>query len=407
MNTPALAVFQGYGIELEYMIVDRGTLSPLSIADQLLTAAGGENGEVERGTLGWSNELVMHVVEIKNRQPSKRLENLPAAFQTELDVIDALLPLNACLMPAAMHPWMDPARDARIWPHHNAALYRTYADIFDCRTHGWTNLQSMHLNLPFDGDAEFARLHEAVRLVLPILPALAASSPFADGRETGYADFRMENYRSNAGAFASIAGQVVPEPVRSEAEYREKILAPMYREIASHDPDRLLQHEWLNSRGAIPRFERNAIEIRVIDTQECVQADLAIAAATVALIKALYEAPATTERAMPTAALADIMLSCIREGERAAIDDGAYLELLGYPGQQCTAAQLWRHVIERAHREDCLAQAWRAPLEVILEQGTLARRLLRAAGPDAGRGQLEDVYRQLCECLRHGAMFEP
>ena len=33
----------------------------------------------------------------------------------------------------------------------------------------------------------------------------------------------------------------------------------------------------MNSRGAIARFDRNAIEIRVIDVQECPKADLAIA----------------------------------------------------------------------------------------------------------------------------------
>ena len=40
----------------------------------------------------------------------------------------------------------------------------------------------------------------------------------------------------------------------------------MYRQIAPLDPDHVVQYEWLNSRGAIARFDRNAIEIRVIDT---------------------------------------------------------------------------------------------------------------------------------------------
>ena len=36
------------------------------------------------------------------------------------------------------------------------------------------------LNLPFSSDEEFGRLHAAIRLLLPLLPALAASSPLVE-----------------------------------------------------------------------------------------------------------------------------------------------------------------------------------------------------------------------------------
>ena len=45
--------------------------------------------------------------------------------------------------------------------------------------------------------------------------------------------------------------------------------------------------EWLNARGAIARFGRGTIEIRVLDVQECPQADLAICAAVVEVLQAL------------------------------------------------------------------------------------------------------------------------
>jgi hypothetical protein len=31
----------------------------------------------------------------------------------------------------------------------------------------------------------------------------------------------------------------------------------------------VLRHEWVNARGAIARFDRSAIEIRVLDVAEC------------------------------------------------------------------------------------------------------------------------------------------
>ena len=43
----------------------------------------------------------------------------------------------------------------------------------------------------------------------------------------------------------------------------------MYRAIDPLDTEGILQEEWLNSRAAIARFDRGAIEIRCMDTQEC------------------------------------------------------------------------------------------------------------------------------------------
>jgi glutamate---cysteine ligase / carboxylate-amine ligase len=407
-----LAAFGGTGIELEYMIVEKDGLSPLPIADRLLEAASSDlSGEVDRGLLGWSNEMMLHVVEIKNLRPSASLETLPEAFQREVRYIDSILDAyGARLMPTAMHPWMNPRRDARLWPHSHAQLYQTYARIFDCRSHGWANLQSMHINLPFADDREFARLHAAIRLVLPILPALAASSPLAEGRRTPYAAYRMENYRTNAQSIPSITGRLIPDPASSRAEYEETVLAPMYRDIAGFDPHGILRHEWLNSRGAIPRFDRNAIEIRVVDTQECPQADLAIAAAASAVIRRLYDAwpDAPPQRQIDTDTLASIFLACIRDADLASIEQERYLEMVGFPGCRCTAGELWRHLIgEALPAGEGGAKFWQAPLQTILERGPLARRILQAVDRDESMTHLQAIYRELCDCLHSGRMYLP
>lgn len=406
--SPTLRAFTGYGVELEYMIVDRQTLSVLPVADELLRqAAGAYVEEVKRGKFGWSNELALHVVELKNAHPDPALEPLPAAFQSEVMAINQLLEsLDARLMPTAMHPWMEPFAETKLWPHDDAFIYQTYDRIFGCKAHGWANLQSMQLNLPFAGDAEFSRLHAAIRLVLPIIPALAASSPFAEGRPTGFMDFRMESYRTHQAKVLSTIDQVIPDTVTCRAEYRSKIMAPIYRDIVPFDPDGVLRHEWINARGAIPRFDRNAIEIRVIDLQECPQADLAIAAVTSAVIQALYHAEWSSlalQQAFGTDALVTILHACIREAEQAVIDDAGYLQLLGFPDRQCTAGELWRHLVEAmpAHGSG----HWHEPLRVMLERGPLARRIVRAVGPDGPKERLQAVYRELCDCLEAGRMF--
>lgn len=403
---PLLHAFMGCGIELEYMIVDSEHLSVMPVADRLLE--GGS--DTARGRMGWSNELVLHVIEIKNVRPTASLGLLTDAFEAEVREIDRRLQsFGARLMPGGMHPWMEPRTETRLWPHGNEAIYRTYDRIFDSRSHGWANLQSMHINLPFGDDDEFARLHAAIRLVLPILPALAASSPFVEGRPAGWMDYRMRTYCNNASGFPSITGMVVPETITSRAAYEERILAPMYRAIAPHDPEKVLRHEWLNSRGAIARFDRNAIEIRVLDTQECPRADLAIAAAVVNLVRRLYHADNLVgQQEMNTAALAAILQECIRDADEANIDNATYLRLLDFPGNRCTASALWRHLVERMLEDDPRhRQYWAEPLQAILEHGPLARRLLHAAGSQPSRPQLQSVYRALCDCLRAGQLFLP
>ncbi len=399
--TPPLHAFSAYGIELEYMIVDRETLEVRPIAGRLL----GDSGEVHRGHYAWSNEVVLHLIELKNRRPDADLAPPAEGFQAEIRAINALLEAHgACLMPAAMHPWMNPVAETRLWPHAHAEIYRAYDRIFDCKRHGWANLQSMHLNLPFATDAEFTRLHAAVRMVLPILPALAASSPFADGRFSGSLDTRMENYRRHQIRVPETIGAVIPDGVTRIADYHARILAPMYAAVAPLDPEHILRHEWLNARGAIPRFERNALEIRVIDMQECPQADLAVAAATSAVVKALYVSDA--DLSVDTERLTQVFLNCIRDGEQALIDDADYLTRLGCLECRCSAADLWRFLIEaRLQNVPGYREHWRQPLELILEQGPLARRLLNAVGPGCERSRLQAVYRELCGCLSEGKMF--
>jgi gamma-glutamyl:cysteine ligase YbdK (ATP-grasp superfamily) len=407
---PARPAFSAYGIELEYMIVDRESLSVSPLADELLRrAAGADADEVARGGFAWSNELVLHLVEIKNAPPDPGLGGLAAGFQAQVACIDELLaPLGARLMPTAMHPWMDPARETRLWPGRHADIYAAYDRIFGCRAHGWANLQSMHLNLPFAGDAEFARLHAAVRLLLPILPALAASSPVAEGRSSGFLDFRMEAYRLHPQRVPALIGRLIPDNALGRADYEARVLAPMYRDIAPLDTAGVLRHEWLNARGAIPRFDRGALEIRVIDLQECPRADIAIAALAGAVARALHGgrwAPLDAQQRMDTGRLRDILLACIRDGERALISDPAYLGLLGFPAARCEAGELWAHLFAQCGQDPLLAQVDRAPLETILASGPLGRRILAALGADFDRERLRAVYGELCDCLARDRLF--
>lgn len=406
-----LHAFDAAGIELEYMIVDRESLAVRPLAPALLPRLSPATAP-DGAPLAWSNELTAHVVELKNARPSRRLEPLLAGFETQVERANAALAAHgARLMPTGMHPWMDPARETQLWTSDDADIYAAYHRIFDCRRHGFANVQAMHVNLPFASDAEFACLHGAVRLLMPLMPALAASSPLCEGERTRHLDERLAVYRTHAGNLPTITGRVVPEPVSSRTEYERRILRPMYEEIAPQDPQGVLQHEWLNARGAIARFDRQALEIRVLDVQECPLADLAVAAAVISVVRAIYEREASLPHGRATLVtdrLAAIFETCVRDGDRAAIVDTSYLSMLGYPGAPCTAGELWAHLIaDCAPDSPVQSPVFRDAVDALLDEGPLARRIARAVGRAPSRERLVEIYGELCDCLGEGRMFLP
>ncbi|MGE0040095.1 MAG: glutamate-cysteine ligase family protein [Vicinamibacterales bacterium] len=404
-----LRLFEAIGLELEYMIVDSETLDVRPIADEVLkTVAGQYEMEVALGPISWSNELALHVIELKTTDPTPGLEGVAAGFQQHVRGVEAVLGrMGARLLPTAMHPWMDPHRELRLWPHDLDVVYQAFDRIFDCKGHGWANLQSTHINLPFAGDQEFGRLHAAIRLLLPILPALAASSPVADGRPTGLMDTRLEVYRHNADRVPSVAGLVVPEGVFSEEAYRGEILQRIYDDMAPLDPEGTLRDEWVNARGAIARFDRGAIEIRVLDVQECPRADLAVTAATVGAVHGLVEerwSGRNEQRGWHEAALAAILDQTIREGDQAVITDTAYLAAFRFPAPGAArVSELWQHLIESTVPDT--GEGWNEFYSLVARRGCLARRIATALGDAPPRERLAEVYRQLADCLRNGTLF--
>ncbi|MCB9896948.1 MAG: glutamate--cysteine ligase [Planctomycetes bacterium] len=405
-----LKLFAGFGIELEYMIVDRETLAVRPMSDTVLAAVAGEIvSEVEVGPLAWSNELVLHVIELKTNGPTPDLRAAAGHFQDQVRRIDEILaPHGARLMPTGMHPFMDPGTETVLWPHEYSAVYEQYHKIFDCRGHGWSNLQSMHINLPFGDDPEFERLHAAIRVLLPILPALTASTPIVEGIVTGTDDNRLRFYRGNSKRVPSVAGRVVPEPVFSRADYEARLLGGIYADMKELDPEGVLRFEFINARGAIARFDRYAIEIRVLDIQECPAADIAVASAIIAVLRALVAETwmvLEQQKSWDTLRLAAIFDAVTETSDRTRIDDADYCGAFGVaPG---TAARvLWRALLDAVWPKGSEGDlAWRPWIDAILEHGTLAHRIVAATGDRPDRAKLHAVYGELCDCLHEGRGF--
>lgn len=408
-----IGLFGAYGVELEYMIVDAQTLDVRPVADELFRAVTRNNeevGEVEpdgpEGVVSWSNELVLHVLELKSQRPAPTLDGLAGHFQRHVKIAnDALGGMGCRLLPTGAHPWMDPHRETRLWPHEYTEVYKAYDAIFNCQGHGWSNLQSTHLNLPFGNDEEFGRLHAAMRLVLPLVPAIAASSPVIEGRWSPVADQRLEFYRNNSKRVPLMAARVVPEAVFTRVGYEREILGALYDQLAPLDPGAVLRHEFANARGAIARFDRGAIELRLLDIQECPAADIAVVRLVSELVRAhvrerwiSYE----QQRAIAVEPLHEVLLDCIRTAEQTRIRERALLDVYGIKAWMLWAGDLWKQLAEQvmpAGHQDTAVMAR------LLDAGSLASRITRGINRYPTRSQLRDIYGELAECLSQGELF--
>jgi hypothetical protein len=407
-----LEVFAAYGVELEYMLVDGATLAVAAGADELLEAVAGElTDEWENGEIAWNNELALHVLELKCNGPRPSLAGLARAFADNVALANTKLrDRDRRLMPTAMHPWMDPEKDLKLWPHGLRTVYETFDRIFGCKGHGWANLQSAHLNLPFSGDEQFARLHAAVRFLLPILPGLAASSPIIGGERNGILDNRLVAYRGNCARIPSITGDVVPEPVGSIGEYQETLLARLYRDLEPHDPEGVLRHEWVNARGAIARFERMSLEIRVLDVQETPWVDVAYLLLIVEVLKLLCNEQWCDLRTLAswrTGELATLLQLTERQAETTGVNERRYLSALGMNRGSATVGEIWEHLTEAVAARGALDRDSGRMLEHYMRHGTLATRISKAVGLFPDRNKLKSVYAELCEALVSGTPFAP
>ncbi len=412
MTQPSrLHLFQAFGVELEYMIVDRDTLKIKPITDELLKHELGQYGsDVEKGIVSWSNELVLHVVELKSTNPESDLPILMTEFAENIKYINTILKKwNAMLMPTAAHPFMNPSTETKLWPHDSNEVYEVYNKIFDCRGHGWSNLQSTHLNLPFSGDEEFSKLHAAIRLVLPLLPALCASSPILESRRTGVLDTRLTYYKVNQIRIPSITGQIIPEAVFSEDEYENSIYKKIRSDIALFDPEEILDPVWVNSRGAMARFDRGSIEIRVMDIQECVAADIAIVTLVIETIKALVAErfiDYKSQTAWTTESLVVILDQTSSKGQDALLNNGDYLRAFNFPLSSSTAGDLWKHIVDDLIRTGNKAvEKYKTELDIILKHGTLSQRIINALGNNLSHENMVKIYKQLSDCLEENRMF--
>jgi gamma-glutamyl:cysteine ligase YbdK (ATP-grasp superfamily) len=184
-----------------------------------------------------------------------------------------------------MHPLLR-LEETGIWPHRHRQIYEAYSKIFNLKQHGWLNIQSFQLNLPYSNEKDGILLYNLLSNICAYLPAITASSPIYEGTFGRNIDNRLSFYVQNQREIPSVTGDVVPEPMSSFCQYKKEIIAKYSADLAAAGADQLIiGEEWVNSRGVIFRFDRRALEVRVMDEQECIKSDVAMSCFIRALLR--------------------------------------------------------------------------------------------------------------------------
>lgn len=362
------------GPEHEFSI-NNDFFEPQPIADKLIKKIRGRvanEAKLKSAIVG--KELQKHVIELKPRRPFESLVEFEEKMQAGLEELLSYLD-GYKLLGLGMHPLLD-LKNALVWDHRDRKIYEAYDRLFNIRQHGWLNIQSFQLNFSYKNEKEAIEIHNKLRILIPFLVAVTASSPICEGRSL-FVDSRLYFYRINQINIPIICNDVIPEKIRSFGEYKA-ILEKIYDELRSMGAE-ILCAEWVNSRGVILRFTRKCIEVKVMDEQECIKSDVAIAAFISSVLR--------TE------------LKELSEVELRAKLDSAMEN--GTKNLKPELRELMRKAYENADQEE---RKYLRIVEHRIEKGSLGERILENL-KEFTREEIIKVCEKLSKCLEKNKVF--
>ena len=353
---------------------------------------------IEMPDFSFGKELQLHVMEIKANQPFKSPVEFEETMYKAVSTLNGIVAKHgASLLGTGMHPLLQ-LSDTGVWPHHHRRIYQEYGKIFDLNRHGWLNIQSFHLNLPYQTDTDAAQIHNQLANLCAYLPAVSASSPIFEGKEGADVDNRLQFYKQNQQEVPSVAGDVIPDYIQTLKGYKQDVIGRYSADLAKVGADKtLLNREWVNSRGIIIRFDRCALEVRVMDEQECIKSDVALACFIRSALRGLIAVDAELQN--HGLLVADF---------NAVIKDGLDAKVQSPHGK--TARDVCRYYLKIAEENaDADEKKYLSLVRRRIEEGNLSnlirQRVERRAEKTVLREAIVDVYSKLINCLRVNEPF--
>ncbi len=262
------------GVEEELLLVDPRTGELANAAGAVLHEHRTERGDAPSPSPSrdLEGELLRHMVET-HTEPSEDLAVIGAQLrEARRTAIAAAEESGVAIAAVATAPLGAAAPAVSANPRYER-IVQEFGD-----TGRGAGTLGMHVHVDVSDDAEGVRVIDGLRPWLPLLTALTSNSPYASGRDTGYASWRQQVWTRWPTAGTA-------EPYGSVAEYR-RVRDVLIRVGAALDDGMLYYDARLSA--AYP-----TVEIRVADT--CTDVDDAVLGA--ALARALVETVA--ERSDP------------------------------------------------------------------------------------------------------------
>ena len=106
-----------------------------------------------------------------------------------------------------------------------------------------------------------------------------------------------------------------------------------------------------------------------------------------------------------TEPLVTLLDKCIEKGMDTIIDQAEYLRIFHIDSARISVRELWQHILQ--HLPGSVNIKWKSAIDVILNKGNLAQRIVTAMHDDDSRDNLVRVYQRLADCLQENKVFEP
>ena len=251
------------GVEEEFFLVDPVSGDLLADPDPAIFEAC----EAAAGPHRVVREFLRSQIETNTRVCTSVAELREALRETRRIVVEAAERRGAAVMAASTHPfasWRAQAPTAR-------ERYERFATTFQDNVRRFL-IGGMHIHAGF-GDADSRiRVMTALRRYLPVLHALSASSPFSEGRETGFKSWRLT-------LVGGLPRTGLPGPFASRADYDR--LVEEYRGMRFIEDGSEL---WWDIR---PSHAYPTVEMRICDVCTRIEDAVCIAALYACLIRRL------------------------------------------------------------------------------------------------------------------------
>jgi carboxylate-amine ligase len=95
-------------------------------------------------------------------------------------------------------------------------------------------------------------------------------------------------------------------------------------------------------------------------------------------------------------------------GQKTVVTQAEFLAAFSIQESTMTAIDVWKIVMDKLVKSGNTAlEKWTPELSVILNEGTLSDRIIKAMGHDTSEESIKNTYRKLCGCLAQNKMFIP